>query len=371
MRVLDWILGRSGRFLILLYLTVCAPAQDTIAGVQRIVAFGDIHGDYDRLVELLRTANLIDKQNAWAGGATHLVLDGDMVDRGPATRKVLDLLMALQAQAPSAGGAVHPLIGNHEAMNIIGDLRYVSKGDWDSYRTPDSKRLLEEAAKSALDELNEKGTPPPNAEAFLEDFKSKHPLGWVEQRLLFGPTGKYGKWLRQQNVIVKIDDSIFMHAGIPQKYAARTREEINRGVVEALDDPAKRADGMITTEEGPLWYRDLLTAPESQAGLAAHVDQVLRVQQAQHIIVGHSVVPAILPRFGGKVIAIDVGLSAFFKGPPEFLVIEGSRFFVVCRGHRLDFPADGRGVLQYLRAVAAIDPKNAALRKLLDSNGIR
>jgi hypothetical protein len=193
-------------------------------------------------------------------------------------------------------------------------------------------------------------------------------LGWVEQRSLFGPAGKYGKWLREQDTIVKINDSIFMHAGIPPKYANSTREEINRGVREELDDRAKRADGMITTEEGPLWYRDLVAAPSSQAGLAAHVDQILAIQQAQRIIVAHTVVPAILPRFGGKVIAIDVGLSAFFKGPPEFLVIEGSRFSVVCRGHRLDFPADGRAVPQYLRAVAAVDPKNTALQKLIEQS---
>src|ERR1019366_8570076 len=195
------------RFLLLLpFLAACAPAQDTFSGVQRIVAIGDIHGDYDRLVDLLRTTKLIDKQNAWAGGATHLVLDGDMVDRGPASRKVLDLVMALEAQAPSAGGAVHPLIGNHEAMDIIGDLRYVSKEDWESYRSPGSQKLLEAAAKSILDALTERGTPPPDAEAFLKDFLSQHPLGWVEQRLLFGPNGKYGKWLRQQNAIIRSEE---------------------------------------------------------------------------------------------------------------------------------------------------------------------
>jgi len=355
-------------FLLPLCLAVCAPAQDTFTGVQRIVAMGDIHGDYERLVDLLHTANLIDRQNAWSGGATHLVLDGDMLDRGPASRKVMDLLMALEEQAPKAGGAVHPLIGNHEAMNIIGDLRYVSKEDWDSYRTPDSKKLLDEAAQLALEDLTAKGTPPPDAAAFLDNFKAKRPLGWVEQRVLFGPNGKYGQWLRRQNVIIKINDSVFMHAGIPPEYAASTRDEINRGVREELDDPVKRADGMITTEQGPLWYRGLVTAPASQAGLAAHVDRILEVQQARRIIVGHSVVPAILPRFDGRVIAIDVGLSVFFKGPPEFLVIEGPRFSVVCRGHRLDFPADGRAVDQYVRAVLAIDSKNSALRKLLQAN---
>jgi hypothetical protein len=346
---------------------VCAPAQDTFTGVQRIVAFGDIHGDYERLVELLHTANLIDGKNAWSGGATHLVLDGDMVDRGPASRKVLDLVMVLEEQARRAGGAVHPVIGNHEAMNIIGDLRYVSKEDWDSYRTPDSKKLLDEAAQSTLDALTARGTPPPDAAAYLKDFAANHPLGWVEQRLLFGPSGKYGQWLRKQNAIIKIDDCVFMHAGIPPKFAGSTREEINRRVHDAFDDPGKRADGIITTDEGPLWYRDLLTAPESQPGLAAHVDQILKTQQAQHIVVGHSVLPVITPRFGGKAIGIDVGLSVFFKGPPEFLIIEGSRFYVFCRGHRLDFPSDGSAVVQYLRTVLAIDSQNAALRKLLDT----
>jgi len=356
--------------LLLLTLAVCAPApaQDTFTGVQRIVAFGDIHGDYNRLVELLHTANLIDAQNAWSGGAAHLVLDGDMVDRGPASRKVLNLLMALEEQARRAGGAVHPLIGNHEAMNIIGDLRYVSKDDWDSYRTPDSKKLLDEAAKAALEALNERGTPPPNATSFLKDFESNHPLGWVEQRLLFGPTGKYGQWFRRQEAIIKIDGCVFMHAGIPPKYAASTREEINKKIHEALEDSDKRAGGIVTTEEGPLWYRGLLTAPESQPGLAAHVDQILRTQQAQHIIVGHSVLPAIIPRFGGKVIGIDVGLSGFFKGPPEFLTVEGSRFSVVCRGHRLDFPADGGALVPYLRAVLDVDSENGALRKLLQTS---
>ena len=362
MRYLRWSLP------LLLCLAICAQTQDTFTGVQRIVAFGDIHGDYDRLVELLHAANLIDNQNAWSGGAAHLVLDGDMVDRGPATRKVLDLVMALQVQAAKAGGAVHPLIGNHEAMNIIGDLRYVSKDDWDSYRTQDSKKLLDEAAQAELDALNANGTPPSSASAFLKDFVASHPLGWVEQRLLFGPNGKYGQWLRKQDAIIMIDGCVFMHAGIPPKFAASTREQINRAVHEALDDPARRAGGVITTEAGPLWYRDLLTAPESQPGLAAHVDQVLRTQQAQHIIVGHSVLPAIIPRFGGKVIGIDVGLSVFFHGPPEFLVIEGSRFYVVCRGHRLDFPSGGGAVMQYLHALAAFDPENGALRKLMDAS---
>jgi hypothetical protein len=353
-----------------LLLAATAAGQDTFTGVQRIVVVGDIHGDYDRLIEILRTGNLIDRKNAWCGGKAHLVLIGDLVDRGPASRKVLDFLMALQTQAARAGGAVHALLGNHEVMNTIDDLRYVSKEDWLSYQTPSSQELRIKAANLALQSAKEdskaKGTEPPDTAKFLADFNADHPLGWVEHSLLFGPSGKYGKWLRKQKVIIKINDWVFVHAGIPPKYANLTRDEINRTAIAEMDDPAKLADGMIAADDGPLWYRDLLTAPEDQSELAEQVDRILNTQQARRIIVGHTVLPAITPRFGGKVIGVDVGLSVYFKGPPEFLVIEGARFTVVCRGRRIDFPSDGRNIMQYLRMAAKADPKNPEIQKLIE-----
>src|SRR5262252_6086968 len=89
-------------------------------GVERVVAVGDVHGAYDRFVEILRAARLIDDRQRWTGGRAHLVQLGDVVDRGPDSLKVIDLLDALQEDAERAGGAVHPLIGNHEAMRVIG-----------------------------------------------------------------------------------------------------------------------------------------------------------------------------------------------------------------------------------------------------------
>src|SRR6266852_1091975 len=108
-----------------------AAAQDKFEGVQRIVALGDVQGDYYQFVNLLRTAGLIDGENRWTGGKTHLVQTGDVVDRGPASRRVLDLLMDLEKQANKAGGRVHALLGNHETMNIYGDLRYVPEEEYE------------------------------------------------------------------------------------------------------------------------------------------------------------------------------------------------------------------------------------------------
>ncbi len=95
--------------------------------VPRIVAIGDIHGAYDNFVALLKNAGLVDDKLRWIGGKTHLVQTGDVLDRGPDSRKCMDLLIKLEQQAEQVGGQVHALIGNHEAMNVLGFLDYVSK----------------------------------------------------------------------------------------------------------------------------------------------------------------------------------------------------------------------------------------------------
>ena len=81
-------------------------AQDTWSGAEKIVAIGDVHGDYDAFARLLQAAGLIDENHDWAGGAAHLVQTGDVLDRGPDSRKVMDLLMKLEDQSRRHGGYV-------------------------------------------------------------------------------------------------------------------------------------------------------------------------------------------------------------------------------------------------------------------------
>ncbi len=115
-------------FLLLLalaFLTRSAPAADIPyewTGVDRVVAVADLHGDYDRFVFILAhpQVGLIDDDLRWTGGKTHLVQLGDVVDRGPRAKEILDLLMRLEKEAAAAGGMVHMLLGNHEEMNITG-----------------------------------------------------------------------------------------------------------------------------------------------------------------------------------------------------------------------------------------------------------
>jgi hypothetical protein len=308
------------RVLLLLFLLgPGAFGQYEFQGVQRIVAVGDIHGGFDQLTDVLRSAGVIDKRNRWAGGKTHLVQVGDMVNRGPASRRVMDLLMNLEGQARRAGGHVHVLLGNHEAMNLYGDLRYLAPADWAAYRSSESAELRERFWELSVPQA-QRADP-----AFRKQWEAEHPLGWVEHRQAFAPDGRYGKWLRARPVIVKIDGLVFVHAGIGPKYASWTLDRLNDAARAELQDFSRLEDGVVLDDEGPLWYRGLAQAPEEE--LAGHVDAVLAHLGARHMVIGHTPMrEGIQPRFGGKVLLIDTGMTPSYGGRPACLVVEGGRF---------------------------------------------
>lgn len=355
------------RLLWLPLVVVCGHGQDTFPGVDRIVAIGDVHGDYNQFASLLQAAKVIDKKGKWIGGKTHLVQTGDVVDRGPESRKAMDLLMELEPQAQKAGGSVHALLGNHEAMNMYGDLRYVSKEEYASYRGPNAEDLRNAYFNLVMEDLKKKNTPPADPEAYRKTFDQEHPLGWVERLQAFGPMGKYGKWLRQHNAIIKINDVVFLHGGIGPKYAAKTMQEINETIRTELNDFTKLQGGMTPDEAGPLWYRGLAQGPE--AGLSDMVDQVLKNYAAGHMVIGHTPMIAVLPRFGGRVITIDVGLSKVYGGPPALLMIEGGKYSTLHRGHSVALPVEGGDLLPYLKAIAALDPAPSPVQALIDGKG--
>jgi len=334
-------------------------ALDTYSGVERIVAVGDVHGDYGQFITVLRQAGVVDGKGRWTGGRTHLVQTGDVPDRGPDTRKIMDLLMALAPQAEKAGGHVHPLVGNHEAMNVLGDLRYIHPGEYAAFRSSNSKEMQERAWK-ALSDSARRGDA-----AYRAQWLSEHPLGWVEHRFAFEGNGRYASWIRGNNAVLKVNDYLFLHGGIGPKYVDTTLAALNAGVRRALDAGSQPPAGnMAEDPEGPLWYRGLASGDE--AALSAHVDSVLARFGVRHVVIGHTVTPgAILPRFAGRVIMIDVGLSAAYGGPPAALVIEGGTAYALHRGTRLELPMTG-DVLAYLESAAALEPANSRLRQYLE-----
>lgn len=346
----------------LLWSPRAASGQDVFTGVSRIVAVGDVHGDYERFVTILRQAGVIDGKDRWVGGKTHLVQTGDVPDRGPDSRKVMELLMALALQAQKAGGRVHALVGNHEAMNVLGDLRYVHPGEYEAFRGGRS-RQLQSRAWSILSDSARRGDA-----AYKAQWLAEHPLGWVEHRMAFEGNGRYATWIRGNPAVVKINDYLFLHGGIGPKYVDSTLAALNAGVREALrGDVAPPEGNMADDPEGPLWYRGLAT--EDEAVLAKHVDSVLARFGVTRVVIGHTVTPGtILPRFGGKVIMIDAGLSAAYGGQMAALVVENGAVFTLHRGTRLPLPLGG-DLVAYLRSAAVLDPSPSRLRQYVEQLG--
>lgn len=270
----------------------------------------------------------------------------------------MDLLMRLEREANRAGGRVHALIGNHEVMNILGDLRYVSAEEYAAFRTADSESLRERAYEVLADPAQK------DTSGYRDQWFKDHPPGWVEHRQAFSPNGSYGKWIRQHRAVVRINDTMFLHGGIGPTVASLSVEDINQRIRDELNKPDTIQDGLSGDDGGPLWYRGL--AQDSESELEGFVDRLLQSFGVRHIVVGHTIVaPAIVPRLGGKVITIDVGLSSYYGGPPACLLIEGGRFMALHRGTRVDLPFDGN-VRTYLQRIAALDPAPSPLLNVIE-----
>ena len=347
-----------------------APAaQDTWTGVDRVIAVGDAHGDYERFTAVLKSAGLIDADANWTGGNTHLVQCGDLLDRGAEPRKLMDLLIKLEQQAQQAGGYVHALIGNHEAMNLAGDWRYVSPSDYMSFQTPDSQKVHDTALKEFLAQSGGAVD-----DAARKKWEVEHPLGFFERKAMFGPDGIYGKWIRGHSAVIKIDDTLFLHGGISQKFANSSPKAINERVHDEFNGNKKLDGGIVTDQDGPLWYRGLASGDENQ--LDGLVKNILKHYGVSRIVIGHTFTDgAVTPRFGGRVILIDVGLARLYDslGRQACLLIEKGQPYALHRGTKLELPKDSTvDMLRYLKEAAALDPAPSSLSKriaALESKG--
>jgi hypothetical protein len=286
-------------------------------GVERIVAIGDVHGAYDRFVEILKTAGLIDGEGRWSGGTAHLIQLGDVVDRGPDSRKALDLVRRLEREAEAAGGMVHLLLGNHEAARMLGDLRFATDGEYEAFASSNSEKVRTDYVKTL------------GVQGAREQMQQKTPLGFVEMRLAFGRDGEYGRWLRQLPVTIKVNGIEFVHGGISPSVAGMGCEKINdqvrRELTSDLDRTRAQPLASLTARaDGPLWYRGLAQEPDT---FAPQVDEILAKLHARAIVVGHTVAATgrVVTRFDGRIIQIDTGMQPAYvqNGRASALEIKG------------------------------------------------
>ena len=202
-----------------------------------LFAVGDLHGDVAQAHAALRLLGLIDDDRRWAGGNATLVQTGDLVDRGPESLPLMRYFQALQLQALATGGRVLTLMGNHEALNIEGDLRYVD-----------------------ANELAAAG-------------------GWAAWLALFAPDGEMGRTIGAYDVAVVAGDgpcrTLFVHAGLrPELLEAEGSSSSDGDGLARLEALNRRARAELQVhphkgllgDSGPIWYRGYAQGSEAEVG---------------------------------------------------------------------------------------------------------
>jgi len=321
-------------FAVLFCLTPAQAAKPS----ERIVAVGDLHGDYQAWLDIARAAGIIDPAGHWAAGKTILVQLGDIVDRGPNSLQIIRSLQQLGSEAPRAGGRVVVVLGNHEAMNLLGDDRYTTPGEYASYADDRSPARREQLYLSIAKKL-EADNPKALASQLRDQWMAQHPLGWIEHREAWSPSGELGKWATSNPAVVKIDGTLFVHGGLSAEYSKLSIDEINRRVAAAMASADNGSSTILYDPLGPLWYRGLVMRDRDAEELRAkevpppkvltvdeELDTVLSAYGAQRMVIGHTPdLKGIEFLGGGRLARIDTGNSRYYGGPLSWLEIVGGK----------------------------------------------
>jgi len=287
--------------------------QDEYRRVKDLFVVSDLHGQYDSLIRLLSSNKIVDRNLNWKWGRGHLVVVGDVMDRGPRVTEIFWLLRKLEAQALKAGGKVHLTLGNHEVMIMQGDSRYVNP---------------------KYEEIGER------------HFK-------MEQSTLYGPNTEIGRWLRTRHTMLKINDILFVHGGIHPYLMAKhyTISSINAIIRKYMDMPREQIKmdeqlNFLFYSRGPLWYRGFLMESSKYTRLEMpHFEVLLSYFKVRRIVVGHTTFKHVLALLGETVLTVDSGFK-YGNGGEALLIKDGKILRATMSGEQLPLPISNREELE-------------------------
>ncbi|MBE0677770.1 MAG: metallophosphoesterase [Bacteroidales bacterium] len=276
-----------------------APVKSSWSDIRKIFVVGDIHGEYDRVADLLKNNRIIDRRGNWNWGRGHLVFMGDIFDRGSKVTEAYWMIFKLAKQAEKAGGMVHMILGNHEPMIFNGDLRYLTD---DYYSLCDNLGL-------------------------------SYPSLFSEKTLL-------GHWIRQMPVMLQINQYTFIHGGIsPELYNAQLpADTLNKIVRQYLNksESERNTDtrSLILGNDGILWYRGMADdGSRSKIIDDLTLKGALEFYSTDAFVIGHTEVDSITTFFDKRVIDVNIP-----KGDDDIeeqgLLIRGRKVLVVYNSGR-------------------------------------
>lgn len=265
------------------------PEPSVYNNVSEIAVLSDLHGQHNLTIDILKANDIIDDDLNWAFGTGHLVILGDIFDRGDEVTELLWFIYHLEKQAEISGGKVHFVLGNHDYMTMRNDLRYMNK----------KYRFVSYLLKTPYSEL-------------------------------YGTQTLLGRWLRSKPTILKINDNLFVHGGISNSFIDEgyDLEETNQQMRQSLYQDEKENEkawdsiyGKYYDDAGPIWYRGYFD-PEFKK---SEINRILRKVDANHIIVGHTSFKQIQSLFEKKILAVDSSIKNGIDG--ELLLIKDNNYY--------------------------------------------
>jgi len=261
----------------------------TYKKIDSISVISDVHGEYNIYIDMLKAMGIIDENLNWKFGKGHLVILGDIFDRGDMVTEAAWHVFGLEKQAAKAGGMVHVLLGNHEVLVLNGDLRYINK-----------------------------------------KYKKVEAISNTTYCDLYSENSVLGKWLRFKPVVITINDIIFVHAGISIEMVQRNLKfkQINQIFSDSI--VGKKMESIyksqeltfLSEEKGPLWYRGFFT---DRTFCESRLDSILDFYEKKYIVVGHTFKKEIESLYNRKIFGIDAGIM--YKQPGEMLIYKNGIFY--------------------------------------------
>jgi hypothetical protein len=350
----------AGLHLVLLLVVVPALSAEIPCiwtGVEKIVAVGDLHGDYDAFISIISDpeVGIVDRDLRWIAGNTHFVQLGDVMDRGFYAKDIFDLLIRLEKEAAAAGGMVHFLLGNHEELNLMGISLdypdYVTSQQFHDFLPEDYREEVDREFMASLPEDERKWieshgldiSPNTKADLFLKNLRTRRDRKGEEAKGSYyrGFQKAYGSWLLQKNIVIRINSVVFAHGGISEKYSKWKLPKINDtyrmeiGILASQRQNRRRLPSsfrprMVYQPDSPLWFRGLVEADGKVPEKAVY--RILDNLEARFMVVGHTMArnggrsPIVsqesMSRYGSRVWAIDTGISSYYGGAPSAWVYD-------------------------------------------------
>ncbi len=266
--------------------------KSVYAKPEKLLALSDIEGNFDMFRKLLQANGVIDEKFNWIFSNGHLILIGDMFDRGNQVTECLWLIYSLEEKAKISGGYVHYILGNHEIMNLRGNHRYVQ-----------------------------------------QKYSRNADLLKIKLPRLYGENSELGRWLRTKNVMEKVGDILFVHGGISDDVSQTNLsvDEINELLRPYyasvnIDSSNSALMKINSTSTSPFWYRGYYAEVNLRPSMQ-QIDDVLQRFGVNQIITGHTIVEgSISAHYNGKVINTD---TEHARGKSEALLVEGSTYYRV------------------------------------------